>query len=207
MYLFITPDDATACDRQGPDNPVTAALNKASESDTANLIVDSLAGIDIEDIARIVTHHVGSNRWMIRPTIMTTSDTPEEAESVMTYTRISADADGESHFSDEQVALDEADTAPPAPPVNMSSPTSAENVSFVTLPAGWPEDVDDPHVAQTRNYWIVLSGEIELTASDGETRQFPPGSVLLAEDTTGRGHTTTVVSDGQVELAVVGTAD
>ena len=125
----------------------------------------------------------------------------------MTYTRISADADGESHFSDEQVTLDEADIAPPAPPVNMSSPTPTESVAFVTLPAGWPEDVDEPHVAPARNYWFVLSGEMELTASDGETRQFPPGSILLAEDTTGSGHTTTVVSDSQVELAVVGMAD
>lgn len=138
---------------------------------------------------------------------MSSPTTPKEGESVRTYTRISADADGESHFSDEQVALDQADIAPPAPPVNMSSPTPAENVSFVTLPAGWPEDVDDPHVAPARNYWIVLAGEMELTASDGESRQFPPGSVLLAEDTSGSGHTTTVVGDDPVELAVVGTAD
>jgi quercetin dioxygenase-like cupin family protein len=135
---------------------------------------------------------------------MTPSDTSDEDESVMAYTRVSADAHGESHFIDEQVALDEADIAPPAPPVNMSSPTPAENVAFVTLPAGWPEAVDEPHVAPARNYWFVLSGEMEVTAGDGETRQFKPGGILLAEDTTGTGHTTTVVSDSPVELAVVG---
>jgi hypothetical protein len=48
---------------------------------------------------------------------------------------------------------------------------------------------------------------MELTAGDGETRQFKPGSILLAEDTTGTGHTTTVVGDSPVELAVVGMAD
>ena len=138
---------------------------------------------------------------------MPTHDTPDEGESVMTYTRVSADVHGESHFSDEQVTLSETGIAPPAPPVNMSSPTPAENVAFVTLPAGWPESVDEPHVAPARNYWFVLSGEMELTAGDGETRHFRPGSILLAEDTTGTGHTTTVVSDSPVELAVVGTAD
>ncbi len=135
------------------------------------------------------------------------SHSVEEDESVMTYTRISADSDGESHFSDEEVALGGADIAPPAPPVNMSEPTPAENIAFVTLPDGWPEDVDEPHVAPARNYWFVLSGEMELTASDGETRRFSAGSILLAEDTTGEGHLTTVVSESPVQLAVVGVAD
>jgi hypothetical protein len=138
---------------------------------------------------------------------MTTTDTREEGAAVVTYTRLSADADGASHFSDERVALDEADIAPPAPPVNMSAPMPAEGFSFVTLPVGWPEDVDEPHVAPARNYWFVLAGEMEITASDGETRQFPPGSILLAEDTTGEGHTTTVAGDDVVQLAVVQKAD
>ena len=138
---------------------------------------------------------------------MASSHTPEEGEPVVDYTRLSADSDGESHFSDEQVVLDEADIAPPAPPVNMATPIPAEGVTFVTLPAEWPGDVDEPHVAPARNYWFVLSGEMELTASDGETRQFPPGSVLLAEDTAGKGHTTTVVGESEVRLAVVEKAD
>jgi len=42
--------------------------------------------------------------------------------------------------------------------------------------------------------FFVLSGEWEVTASDGETQTFGVGSVLLAEDTEGRGHTSRVVS-------------
>jgi hypothetical protein len=42
----------------------------------------------------------------------------------------------------------------------------------------------------------VLRGEFEATASDGETRRFPPGAVLLLEDTTGKGHVTRVVGTG-----------
>lgn len=126
---------------------------------------------------------------------------------MVTYTRLSADADGGSYFSDEQVALGEADIAPPAPPVNTSTPVPAGSVSFVALPPGWPGGVDEPHVAPARNYWFVLSGEMEITANDGETRQFPPGSVSLAEDTTGEGHTTTVVGGEAVQLAAVEKAD
>lgn len=52
----------------------------------------------------------------------------------------------------------------------------------------------------------MLAGEIEITASDGEPRQFPPGSILLAGDTTGEGYTTVVGNDA-VRLAAVETAD
>lgn len=138
---------------------------------------------------------------------MSTSDTPEKGASAVTYTRISTDSDGESHFSDEQAALNEADIAPPAPPVKMSEPIPAEGVSLVTLPAGWPGDVDEPHVSPARNYWFVLSGEMEITVSDGETRQFSQGDILFAEDTTGEGHKTRVVSESEMQFAVVEAAD
>jgi quercetin dioxygenase-like cupin family protein len=75
------------------------------------------------------------------------------------------------------------------------------------LPAGWPGDVDDPHVSPAPNYWIVLSGEIEITVGDGEARRFSQGSILLAEDTTGEGHVTTVVSESPPQFAVVEKSD
>jgi hypothetical protein len=34
----------------------------------------------------------------------------------------------------------------------------------------------------------LLAGAAELRTSDGESRQFAPGSVVLLEDTTGKGH-------------------
>ena len=51
----------------------------------------------------------------------------------------------------------------------------------------------DFHTAPRRQYTITLSGEIEIGAGDGTIRRFGPGSVLLAEDVTGGGHTTRVV--------------
>jgi hypothetical protein len=44
------------------------------------------------------------------------------------------------------------------------------------------------HNAPLRQYVVTLTGWWEIEVSDGEVRRFGPGSVLLAEDTTGKGH-------------------
>src|SRR5215468_8213673 len=45
-----------------------------------------------------------------------------------------------------------------------------------------------------------LSGTVEVTASDGEFRRFGPGSLLLLEDTHGKGHSTRVLDEDVVML-------
>jgi hypothetical protein len=40
---------------------------------------------------------------------------------------------------------------------------------------------------------ITLEGQVEIGIRDGTTRTFGPGDVVLAEDVTGRGHTSKVV--------------
>jgi hypothetical protein len=52
-----------------------------------------------------------------------------------------------------------------------------------------------------------LQGEYEVTASDGTTRRFPAGSLLLLEDTTGKGHRTRITSDDDVLLVAVALTD
>jgi uncharacterized cupin superfamily protein len=37
---------------------------------------------------------------------------------------------------------------------------------------------------------VMMRGAIEVTVSDGESRTFAAGDVILVEDTTGKGHTT-----------------
>ena len=49
---------------------------------------------------------------------------------------------------------------------------------------------------------IVISGEGETTASDGESRRFKTGDVLLLEDTHGKGHISRSVN-GATVIAVV----
>ena len=46
-----------------------------------------------------------------------------------------------------------------------------------------------------------LSGTVEVTASEGEARRLGPGSLLLLEDTHGRGHSTRVIEDAVMLVA------
>jgi hypothetical protein len=39
-------------------------------------------------------------------------------------------------------------------------------------------------------FLLWLTGEVEFETSDGDIRRLPAGSVVLVEDTTGKGHIT-----------------
>ena len=121
-----------------------------------------------------------------------------------TYTRLYSDAHGESHFEDVEIDLTLTDYAPPAPPLSLSSFTPATQFGFMNAPAGWSSDW---HAATARTIFFVLSGEWEVTASDGETRRFRDGSVLLVEDTMGKGHSSRVVSEIDSLAAMVQLSD
>jgi mannose-6-phosphate isomerase-like protein (cupin superfamily) len=122
----------------------------------------------------------------------------------MKYTRIYTDANGESHFEGVEVQFQEVDFAPPAPPLNLSSFNPAAQYGFVTFPADrYHEWQDSWHPTPQRQIFFVLSGVGELEVSDGEVRRFEPGSVVLLEDTTGKGHRNRAVSIDDVVTAVV----
>src|SRR6185503_7495150 len=107
------------------------------------------------------------------------------------YTRLFADSEGESHFEDIIVELALAEFAPTAPPMGVSGSMTATESAFIGGPAGW---IGDWHVSSARNLFVVLSGEWEIEASDGNVRRFSSPDVLLAEDTTGKGHRSRVIS-------------
>ena len=119
------------------------------------------------------------------------------------YVRLYADADGESHFLDEEMELRSVNFAPPAPPLNVSAYTPTKQFALLSGPRGW---VGDWHPTPTRQFMIWLSGEADIEVSDGEVRRFKPGSILLLEDTAGKGHVSRVVG-GDVTVAVVQLAD
>lgn len=118
----------------------------------------------------------------------------------MQIVRLESDADGESHFEDVEIELDLTDYAPPAPPLYLSPATPAKAFAFMKAPAGWSSDW---HPSSARNLFFVLSGEWQVTASDGESRRFGVGSVLLVADTMGKGHSSKVVSDLDSLAAIV----
>ena len=106
--------------------------------------------------------------------------------------KLFADDAGESHFADVEVEFADSDYTPSAPPLGLSTLSPATKFGFLNAPAGWESDW---HPSAARNFFVVINGEWEVTASDGETRRFGPQSLLLVEDITGKGHKSRVVSD------------
>ena len=52
-----------------------------------------------------------------------------------------------------------------------------------------------PHDAPTRQFVITLSGTLEFETATGATFLIRPGDILLAEDTTGTGHSWKLMDD------------
>ena len=116
------------------------------------------------------------------------------------YARIYTDADGATHFEDVEVILSPKDYAPPAPPLDVSAAIDARRLVFVGGASGWEGDW---HPSPTRQFAVILSGVFEVRVSDGEARSLGPGSVVLLEDTVGRGHFTRVESQESGLMAMV----
>jgi hypothetical protein len=98
----------------------------------------------------------------------------------LTYVRIYADAEGESHFEDVEVVLDQ--------PMQVSQLSETFPVSGMNLRRNNREYALDYHPAPRRQWILNLTGTVEMVASDGEVRRFGPASIVLVEDTTGKGH-------------------
>jgi hypothetical protein len=96
----------------------------------------------------------------------------------MKITRVYTGPDDESHFEEIEVKLN--DILP------------ATGIYFRVGAVG---QVQDWHPAPRRQYVITSSGEAEIEIGDGTKRRFGPGEIMLAEDTTGRGHITRVVGN------------
>jgi len=115
--------------------------------------------------------------------------------------RLWADETGESHFEDVELSFEQVDDFfQNTPPVLFSSFESATQYGFERVPPGWQGDW---HPAPQRVLAIYLSGEGEIEASDGKVRPIHPGTILLAEDTTGRGHRNRVTGSEDVFMVLV----
>ncbi len=99
----------------------------------------------------------------------------------MKIVRIYTGDDGESHFEDLEIPL------APSRYGQLSELVEAEGVIFRETPVGGELDF---HVAPRRQFVITLSGVVEVECKDGSARRFGPGDIMLADDTTGRGHIT-----------------
>ena len=105
----------------------------------------------------------------------------------MKITRIYTGQDGESHFEEIDIQL-----IPVGPAGSISEPVPAQNVIFRET---GPDYNLDFHPAPRRQYVVNLTGSVELEVGSGEKQVLGPGSILLAEDTTGRGHKSRAVNN------------
>ncbi len=103
----------------------------------------------------------------------------------MKTTRLYTDKDNKSAFEDLRISLERVGVEQFA---NLCAPSSMIlNETDTGHEYDW-------HNAPKKQWVITLQGEIEVQLRDGTTRRFGPGSILLAEDLTGTGHATKVIS-------------
>lgn len=118
-----------------------------------------------------------------------------EMSRVTSYTRVASSDDGGSAFEDAELHLTEQHVAEGVPALVVGALGPAHGVALVRF-AAFPRE---PHPAADQQWVIVLRGVIEVHVSDGTSRQFGPGDLVLATDTSGRGHITRVVGDQPVD--------
>lgn len=104
--------------------------------------------------------------------------------------RLYTGPDGQSHT--ETIDLEQAG--------DWTKGLPAGSIQFRTWPVG---QFLDWHPAPRRQFVIILQGRLEIGLGDGTTHLFGPGDARLVEDTTGKGHTTRVVSTEPVVTATV----
>jgi hypothetical protein len=108
----------------------------------------------------------------------------------MKITRFYATDSGESRFVEIDIPIEHAQRDAEGNTLRLSNSYASPHVRFAELPDGM---VQSWHHAPARQIVVVLSGELEVGTSDGQTRRWRAGEAFLADDLTGKGHTTKTV--------------
>ena len=120
-----------------------------------------------------------------------------QRQATTTVTRLYTGADGQSHAEDKEVAWRPAKLRAE---LNESEPVKVTGAQFLRWPRGF---VWAGHPASKRQYVIIVSGRGEVDVVGGKKVLLAPGRVLLAEDVTGKGHTTRVGPDEDLVMLLV----
>ena len=105
----------------------------------------------------------------------------------MQLVRIYNDGHGDSHFEDMEL-VGQAQLSSTGAWTEVSEPFAVDSVVLRDVISEAPEGA--PHVSPARIIIVPLVGTVEVEASDGETRRFGPGELVLLEDMVGKGHIT-----------------
>lgn len=109
--------------------------------------------------------------------------------------RIWTGAAGHSIFEEGEIDLSQAGRGD-----TWSDPMTASTISFRETEEG---GALAPHRAPTRQLVITLSGTLEFKTFTGQTFLIRPGDMLLAEDTTGSGHSWRLIDSAPWRRAYV----
>ena len=110
------------------------------------------------------------------------------SETVFDYIRLYTDDSGETRFGEGKIAL-KGESFMGGPPVLIAELALASGAKpqLAHIPAGSSYDW---HNAVARQFIFVVQGYVDFIASDGSVREVSPGSLILFEDLTGKGHKT-----------------
>ena len=116
--------------------------------------------------------------------------------SHITYLRLYCTPDGNSHFQRVTGELRKTNFAPPAAPLYIGDNIPASTAFFGGFDAGWgAHDLENRlyHPTPAVQFFIILAGDVSVTASDGEAKRLHPGDAVRLEDTAPcKGHVTVV---------------
>jgi hypothetical protein len=115
------------------------------------------------------------------------------------YTAIVQTADGGSAFQDGALCLEERLVARALPPIQVVQLSAAGRVLFLR---SRPFD-SQPHPAPRRQWVLPLRGVLQVTVSNGTSRRFGPGDLVLVTDTSGVGHATLAIGEPPLEALFV----
>ena len=112
----------------------------------------------------------------------------------MKFMRVYTGDDGESHL--EELSPEFTD--------REGTRTAAQDANGISFAHRADGSFIDFHQAPRDQYVLYLTASVEVGLVDGSSMVMEPGDVLLANDTTGRGHTSRVVTGGLCAFVPLG---
>ncbi|MBV8771863.1 MAG: hypothetical protein JO166_05965 [Deltaproteobacteria bacterium] len=117
----------------------------------------------------------------------------------MKLIRFHASEDGGSRFQEIDVPVSQSRPSAAGGNLKQSNPWPSPAVRFVELPPGLDQGW---HHAPARQIVLVVSGCVEVETSDNQKRRCRAGEAFIADDLTGKGHSTRVI-DGPATVMFV----
>ena len=115
----------------------------------------------------------------------------------LSITRLYAGTDGQARAGKTEVEMRPSGLRAG---LDESVPQPVSAAQFFRWPAGY---VWEWHTAARKQYVVTVSGRGEVEVAGGKKFPLNPGMVLLAEDVSGKGHTTRVLGSEDLVLLII----